>query len=427
VSLPRIIVRGATTMVTKRTNLRKAFLAPWHPDVKRIWLYALASAQQQYEVEIHTGSLPVNHEHLQVTPTKDNLPEFVRQVHVDVSCGVNALLKRERYDAPHELWDGRQPHYERLMDVSAQLVGSIYVQLNCVLSGLVARPEHMPGFNFDFDLWRQGPIEVPRPDIYFGAKRPECLQLEVTPPPLLYEAVDGDMDALVSTMQVLARERMYAHRALQVRGPMGAQRLQRLHPWSEPHSLREAAGARSRSFWYGTRHEERAERMKAGANEVHRFYCEYREVRLARRDGAIESAFPYGTYKERVVHGAPIQPEPPEGCAAVAMPGPTLREVKARVAAASSADSCERTTAAEHLETFRDLLSKGLQGDNDGGEHEVGEFRPDAKDRPLVIVRHVLTRREVAASGEAKRIVTHRDRRRGRPAKKRRPGADPPA
>jgi hypothetical protein len=78
---PRMIVAGATTAVTRGTTLRKVFLSPWDPLVQQCWPYALADAQRQTGVAIHHGSLVINHEHLMVRPSYDNLPEFTRRLH----------------------------------------------------------------------------------------------------------------------------------------------------------------------------------------------------------------------------------------------------------------------------------------------------------------------------------------------------------
>jgi hypothetical protein len=59
---PRMIVSGATTAITRRTTLHKAFLSPWDPLVKQCWLYALADAQRQTGMAIHHGNLVINHE-----------------------------------------------------------------------------------------------------------------------------------------------------------------------------------------------------------------------------------------------------------------------------------------------------------------------------------------------------------------------------
>ena len=151
---PRCIVAGATTAISRRTTLRKAFLSPWGPMVRQIWLYALADAQHETDVAVHHGICVVNHHHLTVTPTHANLPKFSQRLDRDISCALNTLLIERRYDAPRELFDGRQPHYMRLCDAQAQSSQLVYEHNNCVAAGLVQRPEHMPDYTFDFDLWK---------------------------------------------------------------------------------------------------------------------------------------------------------------------------------------------------------------------------------------------------------------------------------
>ena len=251
---PRVIVAGATTAITRRTTLRKAFLGPWDPVVQQCWLYALADAQRHTGVAIHHGVLVVNHEHLTVTPSQDNLPEFVRRLHRDVSCALNTLLIAHRYDAPRELFDPRAPHCQRLCDHAAQAIRLVYDHVNCVAAGLVERPEHMPGFVFDFSLWRRGYLDVRRPEVFFSQDervRPEVIRMQVTPPPLLYEAFDGDMEKLVYWMTRLSVEATQRVRTARTRPALGARAVTRLHPWSEPRSLREPGGRRIPSFSIG--------------------------------------------------------------------------------------------------------------------------------------------------------------------------------
>ncbi|HJL10707.1 MAG TPA: hypothetical protein RMH85_19700, partial [Polyangiaceae bacterium LLY-WYZ-15_(1-7)] len=95
---PRIVVAGATMALTRRTVSRRAYLAPWHPLVEDIWLYALAYAAWKHDVAVHHGVLMVNHDHLTVTPRRANLPAFMQLFRRDVSCGLNALLEEEGYE-----------------------------------------------------------------------------------------------------------------------------------------------------------------------------------------------------------------------------------------------------------------------------------------------------------------------------------------
>jgi len=154
------VVAGPTTAITRRTTLRKAILAPCHELVGDCFLYSLADAQQETDVEVHHSARVITHHHTGVTPTRDNLPEFLRRFHRDVSCSLHHLLCESGYDAPHELFDDRQAHLMRLLDAEAQASHLVYEYLNTVAAGLVQRPEHMPGTVLDFDLWKVGYIVV---------------------------------------------------------------------------------------------------------------------------------------------------------------------------------------------------------------------------------------------------------------------------
>ena len=98
-SPPGIYVAGATTAITRRTVLRKAFLAPWDPRVSEVLAYSLADAQRATGVAIHQFVPVVSHYHGDVTPRSDNLPEFLRRLNRDISCGLHTLLCQQRYDA----------------------------------------------------------------------------------------------------------------------------------------------------------------------------------------------------------------------------------------------------------------------------------------------------------------------------------------
>ena len=52
----------------------------------------------------------------------------------------------------------------------------------------------MPGQVLTFGRWKSGELVVKRPTLYFSSSRPEELKLEFTPPPLLFEAFDGDLE-----------------------------------------------------------------------------------------------------------------------------------------------------------------------------------------------------------------------------------------
>ena len=428
---PRIIVSGATTAITRRTTLRKAFLGPWDPLVQQCWLYALADAQRHTEVAIHHGILVVNHEHLIVTPSYDNLPEFVRRAHRDMSCAINTLLAQHRYDAPRELFDGRAPHYQRLCDDASQAVRLLYDHANCVAAGLVERPEHMPDYTFHFDLWRKGYLDVHRPAVYFGDNeraRPEVIRMAVTPPPLLFEAFEGDLERLIYHLQRLREESIKKARTRRLKPALGARALRRLHPWSEPRSLRERGGQRVPTFSIGTRGPLAREENIRAATEVRSFRATHRHVRIERRNGNDQRRYPFGSYAVRVVHGTPVEAHAHPD-AIVSKPGPLLCDVQARV---------RERRKEPPLRSF-DLLTEVRASFEDDAKFQVHddgmEFAREEVAPPsgrAVLTRHRFDPddplpQESGATAPARRLVILRDRRMGRPPRaSSRHGADPP-
>jgi len=438
---PSIVVRGATTALTRRTTLRKAFLAPWHPLVEQLWLYCLADAQRATDVAIHHSVLVLTHHHTSVTPSSDNLPEFLRRFHRDFSCALHTLLCRERYDAPRELFDDRSTHRMRLVDASAQASHLIYEHLNPVAAGLVRRPEHMPLRTLDFGLWRSGGITVTRPPVYFGRDRPEQLELTLTPPPELYLAFGGDLAALVHQMKKLSDEGMRALHAAMPGEPLGARALRRMHPWSEPRTMREPGGERVPTFKIGAAGmTARTARIKT-ALEVRHFRAGYRDVFRRRREGNRELCFPFGTYAERVYRGAPVVSAPsPDAIAA--RPGLTLAEAKAMLGQRAADDM--RSTAHAVAEEVRaawadeatdvaaenrlDVHEPTTERTAPAAVAEAGEGADAGEGdtaRPPALTRHRFAPR-AGARERAARIVVLRDRRRGRPPGVRH-GSDPPA
>lgn len=432
--------------------MRKAFLAPWHPGVSQAFLYAMALAQRHTRVAVHHATQVITHHHLSATPEKANFPQFLRMLHHETSCAINALMARERYDQPGELFDKRSTHVMRLCDAAAQSTTLNYEFLNTTAAGLVARPEHMPGFVFDFDLWLKGHVDVPRPDFYFSKQQPQTLRLEVTPPPLLYAAFDGDMKALVYHMKRLAEHGARELRARRKGEPLGARRIRRLHPWSEPRTLRETRGRRIPTFRIGARSIVGQEQHIEAALETRGFRCSHRLALLQRRAGDLDHEFPYGTYQMRVEHGVPVA-EPGGGI--VTRPGPTLRQVQAELEAQrergqargnadarialvegsrqaweqEAQDICEHASVGMDFHSAARVVSAGTGVDRrtvTADDDRADDDMQTELDVP-VVVRHRFDKAERAAHDPAaRRVVTHRDRRLGRrPAG--RHGSDPPA
>lgn len=182
----------------------------------------------------------------------------------------------------------------------------------------------MPGTVLDWGHWKSGGIWVDRPGVYFSGDRPEKLPLELTPPPLLMQAFDGDLDALVHHMRPLSEDGLRALRDARTKAPLGAQKLVRMHPWMEPKTLAESGGRPVPSFKIGARGLAGRRMRGAAGSEVHGFRHTHELSRRERLAGK-NVEFPYGTHAMRVFHNVPIAEPLPD--AIVAQPGPLSSEV----------------------------------------------------------------------------------------------------
>jgi len=436
VTAPAIVVRGATVALCRRTNLRKAFLAPWHEEVAGIWLYSLALAQRNTKVAIHQTTLVLNHHHTEVTPTEANLPDFKRLLHGESSKALNALMARERYDQPRQLWDDRATHTMRLLDAEAQAAHMIYGHVNVVAAGLVRTPSEMPGWTFDFGMWKCGAIMVRRPSVYFDPDvYPEWLPLTFTPSPELYRAFGGDLDALVHHIRKLAEGAVGALREARGGRPViGAAALRRIHPWNEPRTMREPGGDRVPTFKHGARGLTAKLWDIAGALDTKRFRAEHHEARLERLAGE-PAVFPYGTYLMRVQHGAEVAE--PHGDALVTLPGRTLDEVKEELANREGARHRKleldpirdafRDEAGDIVEAEDVELVRASPSVTTSSAAKPSSAIAETEQRPGPKAGHRFTpgTSDAGRAGEgASRVVVLRDVRRGRPPNK---TSDPPA
>ena len=423
---PRIVVRGATFALTRRTTCRKAFLAPWHPLVEQCWLYALADAQRKHGVAVHHAVRVVNHHHLTVTLREENLGDFLRDLHRDVSRCLSALLARERYDPQREIFDGREPHAMRLLDARAQARHLLYEHLNPVAAGLVERPEHMPGTVLGFGHWKNGGVKVKRPPIYFKKSRPETLWLRLTPPPLLFEAFEGDLGGLVHQMERLGEEGWRILRRVRRRPVLGAQRLRRMHPWQEPRTPPEPPGQPVPSFRIGAVGQEGRRCRVQAALETQGFRREHREARRRYLEGDHEVAFPHGTYGARRLYGAKVaEPEPQ---AYLCRPGPLLQEVREALAGRRGDRQRRHGLVAELKAAWSEEAPEmlGEEALDFSRRREASEGEPDEEgERPEPVEVHLSDRRPSVTGRRPRRQVTRRDRRRGRPSG--RGSSDPPA
>ncbi len=252
-------------------------------------------------------------------------------------------------------------------------------------------------------------------------------------------AFGGDLEALIHHMRRLSEDGIRALRDARKRAPIGAQKVQRLHPWAEPKTMAEPGGQRVPTFkigakgFLGYRDECQASIETSSWRKEHET-C--RRERLAGRS----AVFPHGTYAMRVFHGAEVAA--PKADAIVAQPGPLLHEVMAELeqCQADGARDTERAQVLEQVRTawsaeaseitaaheldFASAVAPRATEVNSSGSSEPADEEP----RPEPEVRHRFHREHDDGRAHPRRLIVHRDRRRGRPKKKKGSGrSDPPS
>ena len=318
VGYARIVVKGATTALTRRTSHRKLLATPSSPMVTQGYLFALGMAQVKTGMLVHHGTLMPNHTHVAVTPTDANLPEFVRRLNRESSCFLKAYLRERGYEAPATIWDDRDPHCMRLVDAASMISWLVYQHTNCVAAGLVRRVEDYPGWVSTFGAMKRGVVVVKKPPLYFGRRCPKEVELELSPPPLLTQVYGGNVDKLVYDLETMARRRAQ-QLGRQIDHVLGAEGVRRQHPWAEPRTTRELPGDRVPQFKVGG-DDARVLRMRCVA-EQRGFRRRYADDRRRFTEGETMVSFPYGTYGMRAIHGANMEEAPPAD-AVLCAPGP---------------------------------------------------------------------------------------------------------
>ncbi|MDH5492263.1 MAG: hypothetical protein OEY14_09950, partial [Myxococcales bacterium] len=268
-----------------------------------------------------------NHEHICVTPTRANLPDFLRDLHHWTARFVQEWLLDLGYDAPRSIWDSRPTHVMRLVGADAIAASILYQHRNCVEAGLVDRTVDYPGWASPLCLLRGGDQRLVRPDLFYSGSFPDEITVRHSRVPDLVRAVGSDHD----TKLIYWLERHHeqyendkrAERKRKGRTVLGPDIVRAIHPFAEPVSPRERRGRRWPSYRIGAlaTPEQTREVVQACRREKREFIHDHEHARIA---GDPDVLFPAGTYLMRVQHGAQVA-EPRPG-AILTAPGELLPE-----------------------------------------------------------------------------------------------------
>ena len=280
-----------------------------------------------------------------------------------------------------------------------------------------------------------GAVTIKRPPFYFDPHtNSEERTLHYSMPPLLKRAF-GDARKVIFHLQKANEARERACRARRSadgrRGRvLGAEYVRTRHPWAEPRSPRQFSEEPTPSFMTRLSGKE-----KVFAKQTTEFRMSNREE-LHKRIAGEAHEFPYGTYRMRVLHGAPVAEAPPADELSVCAPGivdaygdpwtAAQKQTATRDAMVCAVDvtDVEETLAERILEGETDAVDRRAgpgkakarrDPASDGGDEGDGEGQRDTPNKRVVL-------RGASAASRRRRKKIQRERR-AREAREKSPSA----
>jgi REP element-mobilizing transposase RayT len=273
-------------LLTRRCTQRQFLLKP-SPKTNAIFLYCLALAAEKTGVLVHAVCVLSNHYHAVITDVHGNLPEFTAHLNKYVAKCVNASLGRWE-----NLWASEQPSQVALIEDADALKRLVYTLSNPTESLLVDHSERWPGVRTTPQDMLRGPIEVPRPGVFFrpDGPTPEVATLEITRP-AIYRDLDDQAFVTKLEQAIKDREQEIRGHAMEKGIPfLGLRKLLAQDTTDTPRTIEPRRNLKPRvaaaNKWSRI---EALQRLKS-------FIRDYREAWTRWKAGLRDTLFPPGTY-----------------------------------------------------------------------------------------------------------------------------------
>lgn len=303
-SQPRVILPGATYLLTRRA-LRRHML--FRPDsaITRLIIYTLAVSAGRYGIEVHALCAMSTHLHVVVTDTRGVLPRFLQFFHRLVALGTKVIRSWEG-----AVWDHEATSVVRLMTREAVVEKIAYTLANPVAAGLVERASEWPGAKVLVDELGSGALHATRPEEYFDANNPEWpaeVTLHLSLPPDFAKEPAGSFRAQVGAH--LERTEAQARASARPGGALGAELAANVSPEARATS---SEPLRDRNPTFAVGHGN-ADAWRRALGAVRAFRAEYRVALEQWRAGVRSVLFPAGTWWMRVLHAVAVSEAVPAG------------------------------------------------------------------------------------------------------------------
>ncbi|MGK4001874.1 transposase [Sorangium sp. So ce1036] len=298
-SQPRIIVAGATYLLTRRVLLRHLLLRP-DAAITQLITYALAVSAKRYGIHVHALCAMSTHIHVVVTDVEGVLPRFLQFFHRLVALGTKVL---RAWEGP--VWDHQTTSVVRLVTRAAVVEKIAYTLANPVDAGLVRCAREWPGAKVLVGELGRGILRAKRPEVYFDPSNPawpDEATVELTLPAAVADGSADDFRRDVAAE--LERHEAVARAAVCRRGFrfLGAERACLVSPHERATSF-EAPRSLNPTFAVGRGH---VDASRDAVSALRAFRAAYRDALGRWRAGLRSAVFPVGTWWMRVFHGAAV-------------------------------------------------------------------------------------------------------------------------
>lgn len=302
---PRIVDRGTTLALSRRTTRRHFLL---HPDearqMEQVYWYCLAYAAKLHGVLVHAACLMSTHAHEVITDVRGEYPKFLETFHRNL-----ALCTKAFRGWPEEVFNKDSTGVHALLTPGAIIESIAYLVANPVEAGAVRYARDWPGAHtLPADVGTRV-IRVKRPNHYFdpgNPKWPDELELRLEMP----LALELDYGPELARERIRERVRHREHRTWNEarrtgRAFIGPRRVLKV-PHTKRASSYEVFGSLNPQF--------AAAGNRAAATEAVRrlraFKAQYQRALGRWMAGDRNACFPAGTWWMRVCHGARCGPGP---------------------------------------------------------------------------------------------------------------------
>lgn len=281
---PRRHIEGQVAALTRRTAGGR-FLTRPDANINAIAAYEFARAADRSGVVVHGTMVMSNHLHIVLTDPQARRSEFMR----DAMAGFSRARK-DCIGFDGSLWDNGSYCDTVLLDREVFEIQLLYVLLNPVKAGLVRRAKDWPGFKIMPSDWEK-PMQVQRPDSYYGDDQPESFEFIPRRPPG-YD--DMSLEEVVAYFERRLREEeneIHRQRKKKRRRFLGIKAVLATNPFDCAKDLRRKKGRQSVPR-YAAFH---PELLEQAVSRERAFQSAYVRVRKRWIAGKKRCVFPCGT------------------------------------------------------------------------------------------------------------------------------------